>query len=439
MTTEPVLSVMQRHRFLRVTRALREGTVPYQRSVTFAIDVRGPVSATLLRDGLGRVVRAHEALRTGFVVAEGTDDVRPFVVPPDSVEVELTHADWTELTDQSELESRVGEHLQRLGSSPFDLMAPPLLRAHAVVVGPDRHILLMAVEHQVFDGHSAGIFMGELMSALADDGDLEPAPRYTAWAQDQHDFLLSDKGSRALEYWTTSLQGTSAYPDLGLPGGRPGAPPTAEEVRELDHECVTTLRDGAAKIRTTPFVLLLSAVASTWCEVSGLADAVIHSPNVNRSAAGSGRLLGWLANSMVLRVPGPEDDVDVDWVIGVRDRTRTSLAYQTVPFPTVIEAVQPAMHGTSTRQPRLYFNMLGPATKFTSNGIEMSFVPSTGSAGPADAGLTFTAAETSHGLRMTVTYRPAEVDAAFVSRLADDLMDHIAKVVEVVRPSAVTA
>ena len=54
------------------------------------------------------------------------------------------------------------ELLRELVRRPFDLRAPPLLRATLIRIAPEDHALLTSANHIVWDGWSKGIFFSEL-------------------------------------------------------------------------------------------------------------------------------------------------------------------------------------------------------------------------------------------------------------------------------------
>jgi hypothetical protein len=93
-------------------------------NVPGAVAVEGELDLAILERALGTIVARHEALRTGLGMADG--EVRQEIAPDARVEVPVV--DLTELPDErrvDELARLAAEEAQR----PFDLGAPPLLRA----------------------------------------------------------------------------------------------------------------------------------------------------------------------------------------------------------------------------------------------------------------------------------------------------------------------
>ncbi|MYW18130.1 hypothetical protein GT039_21715, partial [Streptomyces sp. SID2955] len=123
--------------------------------------MRGTLDIAALRTALDGLVARHEALRTTFAEHDGR--ARQIVHPPRRVDLPVE-----DLAGPAALDAL----LDREAATPFDLAAGPLLRARLARLGPDEHVLVLAVHHIVTDGWSGGVLardLGELYAAALAD------------------------------------------------------------------------------------------------------------------------------------------------------------------------------------------------------------------------------------------------------------------------------
>jgi len=409
------LSVMQENRFLRVTRGLRQGKPPFQVLVPFGIEVVGQTDDEEIVAAVRTVIAGHDALRTGFRIEAGTDTVTPFVVPAPDAELSVPVVAVPGL-DHDARPQYAERQLAAMAALPMAFDSPPLIRASIHRFEPDHAVLLVAVEHQVFDGQSANVFRAELGAALQAPG--RPLPRavqFSEWVSRQHEYLAGPEAEHALDYGRTTLAGTTPYPDLKLP---PAESPTetsyAEFVETLDPAYLAALRGVVGTESATPFIAFLAGIAAAWRQVSGATDAVVHCPCDNRSAPGAERILGWLAHSLILRVNTGGAVRWRDMIRLARNAAVSSYEYQSLPFPNVIRALAPEMHGTPTRQPRLYGSYT-PTTDAVEKvpGGHIRALRTNEHGGFADVGLTFLGDERDGRLRLTTVFDPRSVSSGF--------------------------
>src|SRR5215469_12011516 len=133
---------------------------PHSHLYTFprALELRGRLDLEALEKALNSIIRRHEVLRTAFPADEEGK-------PSQNVLQELTvKIGMTDLTRSPRREQ--GSQVERLtlefAYQPFDLAHGPLLRAHVFRLGPDEHVLSIAMHHIVGDGWASAVFFREL-------------------------------------------------------------------------------------------------------------------------------------------------------------------------------------------------------------------------------------------------------------------------------------
>lgn len=134
----------------------------------FAIEVAvsrpdTPAAATTsrLENALNTVIARHGALRTSFV--QHQDQLCQSI--QDEIAFKLSVID---LRDQTNHENHLAGLRDEMALSLFDLSKTPLMRARLVLLADNKHQLLIAFHHAVFDGWSMGIFMKDLTAAFGD-------------------------------------------------------------------------------------------------------------------------------------------------------------------------------------------------------------------------------------------------------------------------------
>ena len=132
---------------------LEPGLPLYHMQSTYRI--RGPLDVTALERSVNEIIRRHEVLRTTFVAPEG----QPLQVVAPEMTLPVTLVDLTTVPDaESSIQALAREHVRR----QFDLARGPLLRLTLLRLGPEEHLLLLAMHHIVSDGWSMGILIREV-------------------------------------------------------------------------------------------------------------------------------------------------------------------------------------------------------------------------------------------------------------------------------------
>ncbi|QDI72567.1 non-ribosomal peptide synthetase [Streptomyces calvus] len=306
-------------------------------NVPLVIGLSGPLDAALLADCLTALARRHEVLRTTF--AEGEDGPLQIVRPAPAVRLEVRDV------TADEAERAAADEAAR----PFDLTTGPLLRALLLRTGPAEHLLVVTFHHTVCDGWSLGVFCRELGTLYQAHvlGLASPLPdlaiQYADYAVWQRERLESASLDGHLAHWRERLADAPAL--LTLPTDRPRPAVAthrgAEVPLSVSETAASKLRDLARAGRCTPFMLLLAAWQVTLARWSGQSDVCVGSPVAGRDRPELEPLIGYFANTVVLRAR-PAADMTFR---GLLDRTRRTvladLAHQDVPFERLVEELRP--------------------------------------------------------------------------------------------------
>jgi amino acid adenylation domain-containing protein len=309
-----------------------------------AIRLQGALDIDALRQSLAEVMRRHESLRTTFENVGGAPRAAvhdSISMPMATFNLEATPAD---LRERAVADAALEEALR-----PFDLQRGPLLRAKLLRLRPKEHVLLFTMHHIVSDGWSLGVLVAEvgaLYSAYADkrSSPLDELPLqyadYVAW---QRNWLEGGELDRQLAYWRKQLEGAPPALELPLDHLRP----STQTMRGSSHAfvigdaVVTELRAQARKQGATLYMVLLAAFDVLLHRYSGQDDIVVGTPIANRTRKEVENLIGFFANTLVMRTRvSPEAPFEA-LLADVKRATLDAYAHQDVPFERLVQELSP--------------------------------------------------------------------------------------------------
>ena len=304
--------------------------------------LQGPLDSARLERALNVVVGRHEALRTKFVASDGVPSAQIVDADAAVVHIELNEhaaiaaADRHSIIDDAVLQSMAAR---------FDLATFPLLRARLLRFAADDHVLVLTLHHIVCDEWSLRILLDELSAAYA--ADANPLPRlvqqYRHVAAKQLAWLAGPAAAAEAKYWISHLSDAPAV--LALPTDHP-RPPT-QTFRggyvpiALNSELVQKIRSVGRRAQSTDFMTTLALFYLLLARWSRQRDVVVGAPIANRPRSEEQALIGYLLNTLPIRVRVPEQGTFSDLLRSVREAALGALTHQQLPFEKIIEAVKP--------------------------------------------------------------------------------------------------
>jgi amino acid adenylation domain-containing protein len=309
-------------------------------NIAFGIRIKGSLDTALLEASLQAVVQRHEALRTSFRTVNG----RSLQVISPTVTIKLPSTDLASLSDEerevnikhiSTEESRIG----------FDLNIPPLIRAKLLHLAATEHILLITLHHIIADGWSVEVLLQEIARLYQyPEGEMESLPiQYQDFVYWQQKWLSGEILERQLRYWKEQL--ADLPPILRLPSDR--ARPLIQTTRgahlslEISPQLTTSLKKLAQEQEVTPFMLLLAAFETFLYRYTGAEDIAIGTAIANRNQPELTKLIGFFANTLVLRANLTSNPTFTELLTRVRRVALEAFAHQDLPFDRLVEAIQP--------------------------------------------------------------------------------------------------
>ncbi|SHM78912.1 amino acid adenylation domain-containing protein, partial [Duganella sacchari] len=386
-----------------------------------ALRLSGTLDAAALEQALNLLVVRHAVLRTRFASQDG--EPVQLIVPDLALSLPLT--DLSALP-HGERVARADWHIQEEMRAPFDLAVGPPIRAQLLRLEPQAHVLLLTVHHIATDGWSNNLLARELADCYRAviSGETVKLPvlpiQYADYASWQHDHLQGDVLARQLDYWTAQLAGAPAMLELPTDRQRPQAQ-THEGAMYRFTLPAARLRVVAGGERATLFMALTAVFSMLLARYSGQDDICIGTPVANRSQAETENLVGFFANTLVLRT---RLDSDTDFNALLRQVRTTALdafAHQELPFEKLVEALQPER--SMDRSP-LFQAMLvlqnTPGAAFALPGLEWQAIDSDSRTAKFD--ITLAVAGDGDVLEAGLEYNTALFDHDTIARMAGHLL-----------------
>jgi amino acid adenylation domain-containing protein/thioester reductase-like protein/non-ribosomal peptide synthase protein (TIGR01720 family) len=321
---------------------LEPSSTAYQ--LPFAVRLDGPLDVPALRAALAALIARHEVLRTRFVHERG--------IPEQRVEDYLACEVPFEVEADPLAPAQLGQWLAGESTRTFDLRRAPLLRARlrplaASTTGPV-HVLVLTLHHIVFDGWSLPILvreLGDAYLALAQGSPPSFAPlpmQYADYATFERTRLEGDWLREQLHYFREQL---ADAPRLELPSlraaQRTGAARCERVPVELSSATQQQLRELARAHGTTLFVAMLTGLLAFLRRYCGQSDISIGTPVANRPWPELEGLIGFFANTLVLRSRYPGDPRFDELLRHSKQLVLDAQLHQHAPFERVVRELAP--------------------------------------------------------------------------------------------------
>ncbi|MGB8522553.1 MAG: amino acid adenylation domain-containing protein, partial [Candidatus Acidiferrales bacterium] len=306
----------------------------------------GPLDRDLVGRCLLEIIRRHEIWRTTFEIRHEVP-VQVIHEPPSSIPLPL--ADLRNL-QEIEREAEASQLATQDARLRFDLKKGPLFRARIVRLGDEEYRLYLTFHQIIFDAVSAyQVFLPELSTlyesfAVGKPSPLpEPAMQYGDFACWQRNKLDPEVWSEQLAFWKRQFPGE--LPVLEWPIDRPR--PVMETHRgaiqrfTLTPDLVRSLRELAQREGTSLYMMLLAGLAVLLHRYTGQEDLVFGGPTAGRTRIELERVLGYFVNPVALRIDLSGNPTFQELLGRVRGVVLDALQHAEVPYPRVVEEVQP--------------------------------------------------------------------------------------------------
>lgn len=308
-----------------------------------ALKLKGPLHIAALQHALDAVVERHESLRTVF--AENTQGQSIQVIQP-SISCPLDIIDLSDL-NESQKTDRMQTLREQETAIPLVLTQSPLLRAKLLRLDTLEHTLLLTLHHIAADGWSITVLLNDVSVFYAgyqNQALLPPlAIQYADYAHWQREYLQGDRLDKLLTYWQHSLQNLPVVHSLPLDYVRPQMQTFegTDFVSTLDAEMTTRLRSFCQSHKATLFMGLHALFSVLLARHSNENDIVIGTPIANREQFELENMIGFFANTLVLR-SDLSNNPSFESLLKQSQKTLLgAYEHQQIPFEQLVDCLQP--------------------------------------------------------------------------------------------------
>src|SRR6185312_349196 len=312
------------------------------------VRLAGDLDPAALAASLREVVSRHEALRTTFGIGAQGEPVQRIATPA----VSLPLLDLSGLPEASR-EQEARRLARDEAARPFDLARGPLLRGLLARLSRRDHRVLLTLHHIVSDGWSSGILVRELAALYSAFAVGLPSPlpalpvQYPDFAVWQREWLRGEVLEDQLRFWRQRLAGAPSVLELPADRPRPMVPSGRGGLRTvaLSEGLEASLAALCRECGATRFMVLLAAWKTLLHRLTDRTDLLVGTPVANRSRIEVEGLIGFFANTLVLRTDlasgRPAGLPFRELIARVREGALAAYAHQDLPFEKLVEELAP--------------------------------------------------------------------------------------------------
>ena len=312
-------------------------------NVLSAFRLIAPFERVVLERSINEIVRRHEILRTTFAIV-GRRCVQ--VVAP-QLAVRLVFDDLYALPKGRR--KTVGQQIvQEEALHPFDLERGPLFRVRLVRLAEREYLFLITMHQVISDRWSIGVLLDELATlykvlSAREAPIIAPLPmQYADFACWLREWRSHPELASQLAYWREQLGGP--LPVMRLPSASPER--TIDCLRTARRRVTVPANLSKAIKRFghqeggTLFMALVAAFATLLHRYLRQEDLRVATLVANRNRLGTERLIGPLANTVILRLNLGGNPNPRELMRRVRATTLAAFAHQDLPFDELVTVLQ---------------------------------------------------------------------------------------------------
>ncbi|HEX3043686.1 MAG TPA: amino acid adenylation domain-containing protein, partial [Bacillota bacterium] len=439
----PVSSAQKR---LFILNQIEGASTVYNQPAFYVIE--GPLDRKRVENAFVRLLKRHETLRTSLEFIDGQL-------------VQRVHSDVKFELPYSESETSLLPDIITRFIQPFALDRAPLFRAALVKVEPQKHILMMDMNHAITDGVSIRIMIRDLAALYHEQSLPELRIQYKdyaawqsqavawqnhadAWQNHADAWQNADSGQNHEGLWESELlQKQEKYwlqrfsgelPVLNLPTDYPRPLTQSFEGKEITFTVETELTRRLSRLANengaTLYMVLLAAYNLLLAKYSGQADIIVGSPVAGRIHADLENLIGMFVNTLAMRNYPQDHQTFREFLAEVKNNSLQTYENQAYQFETLVEKVK--VNRDLSRNP-LFDTMfiLQNLDEGFIESAELTIRPYEFENTTAKFDLTLTAMETAGEIRFTLGYCVKLFGEATIVRLAG----HFVNILQIITAS----
>lgn len=304
--------------------------------------IQGSLNIEVASKAIESIVNRHEILRTVIIEREAG----PVQKVLEKISFSISTYNISELDADSQART-AKEIISKECLRSFDLSSDIMVRATYILRSCNDGILLFNMHHIASDGWSLGILVQEFVEnylAIIAGAKPQRAPlkvQYADYAAWQRDLNSSQLLSSQKEYWKRQLDDLPLVHSLPLDYSRPNKKQIEAGLvsSHVTFRQATTLLEFSNKRQMTPFMVLHGVLCLVLACHGNMTDVVIGTPVANRRRIELEPLIGYFANTLVLRT-GVQFQTLRDYFSHIKRINLDAQENQDLPFDQLVEQLR---------------------------------------------------------------------------------------------------
>jgi len=401
-------------------------------NMSYILDVYGELNIHWAEQAFSSIIEQHLPLRTNFATDEN-GKITPSLQQSIDFKVEVV-----EITgrNQSEELKNLETFKQLFFSRRFSLNSDLMVQVAYTKVLDREGLLLINMHHIASDGWSLGVLINEFKRLyLANEHQVRQASslmpfNYSDYAYWQR-HCLTEIHEKQLSYWQNKLENLPTLHSLPIDKPRP----LQQEFTGNSHTVLLNsgllkqLTDLAVEQNCTLFMVLHSVFSLLLSKISYNQDIVIGTLLANRTDKHLETLIGFFANTVVLRTEINNTLTFNEFLSEVKHVNLCAQDHQDVPFEKVVERINPKRSQAHTplcqvmmaldNTPKVEFNT--DSVKFAEQKVEEQY---------ALFDLFLKVYQKDNDLSLRFNYSTALFESASIMQMADSMVNLLQHVLQ---------
>ena len=315
-----------------------EASCAYNESIS--LKLKGPLDLPSFERAVNSVIARHDAFRTTF----SSDGM--YLLFNQALSIEIRKHDFSNL-DNTTVDSKIAEILEKDGRSPFDLKFGPLIRFSAIKTSQYDHVIIFTAHHVICDGWSMDVLLKDVSEAYSNlvkgESVLVPEPmQFSTYANMHRKMLNTAEYHDALKYWLNRFK--EPITNLELPYDRPRPIFRSYEGgcrnHIIDEDIATRIKIFSKEAGISIFTIYLSAFTILLNRLTMQEDIILGIPAAGQPAIGEPRLIGHCVNLLPLRLKIRENETFIDFLKNVHANLLKGSAHNQCTYGSILNALK---------------------------------------------------------------------------------------------------
>lgn len=350
-------------------------------NMSTAFKIQTALNHIALQKALNTLVQRHEALRTALAFRGGA--LKQLIQP--RLLKTINFVDCSAIAEKN-VDAAVLRKIQQDAGRAFDMTEFGLLKLSLYQLSQENYYLLIVIHHSVSDGVSLELFVDQLfkeylLACNAEESNTAPPEfQFADISEWNREWYGSSEYIDHAKYWQAKLEKVPL--SINLPKTpHQNEPQVHSYDGHIKHLCIKAdhtarLKEVAKATGTTDYTVLFAAFAMLIHCYSGQDEFLVGVPVANRTQEETNQTIGFLANTVVIRVTFHEGITVEQLIKQIHQSTTQAVAYQRYPYRHLHELLSPQRQANNNSLFQVMFGYQDvPQSIFSIDGKPIERVP----------------------------------------------------------------